>query len=265
MKKAKAKAKYVDKVKWALVTGASSGIGKATAMALAKQGYSLILIARRTKVLADISKNIKLIDKELDAVAVGLDLSCQDDLSAWINDNQRVLEKVEVLINCAGFAKGVDKIQDANFQDYGDMLDVNVKGLLQITLPVVKLMAQKKSGYVFNLGSVAGRWVYPGGVGYCASKFAVRAISDAMRQDLLGTGVRVTNIEPGMVETEFSIVRLGDKKKADAVYAGMQPLTAEDIANQILWCLSQPKHINIQELVIYPTDQAHVGMVHRNS
>jgi hypothetical protein len=125
-------------------------------------------------------------------------------------------------------------------------------------------MIKKKSGHIVNIGSVAGRWIYPGGGIYCATKFAVRALSEGLRMDLMGTNIRVTNIEPGMVNTEFSLVRLGDQKKADSVYANMNPLKPEDIAETIAWCVARPQHVNIQELVIYPTDQAHVGMVHRD-
>jgi 3-hydroxy acid dehydrogenase / malonic semialdehyde reductase len=165
-------------------------------------------------------------------------------------------------VNNAGLAKGVGPFQDSLSDDWETMIDTNIKGLLSVTRELLPSIILNR-GHVLNMGSVAGRLVYEGGAVYCATKFAVRAISDALRLDLKGTGVRVTNIEPGMVSTEFSVVRLGNQQKADAVYAEMMPLTAKDIANTILWCLSQPVHVNISELVIYPTDQATVGHVVR--
>jgi NADP-dependent 3-hydroxy acid dehydrogenase YdfG len=156
----------------------------------------------------------------------------------------------------------VGSFQESELSDADEMIDTNIKGVLNITrefLPEIIANA----GHIVNLGSVAGRLVYEGGAVYCATKFAVRAISDALRLDLKGTGVRVTNIEPGMVNTEFSVVRLGNQQKADAVYSDMMPLSANDIAQSILWCVSQPPHVNISELVIYPTDQASVGHVVR--
>jgi 3-hydroxy acid dehydrogenase/malonic semialdehyde reductase len=143
------------------------------------------------------------------------------------------------------------------------MFDTNVKGMLYLTRAILPYMIKKKNGHIINLGSVAGHTVYPGGAVYCASKFAVRALSEGLRMDLAGTNIRVSNIEPGMVNTEFSKVRLGDQAKADQVYAGMTPLSPQDIAETILWCLQRPAHVNIQELIIYPTDQAAVGQVTR--
>ncbi len=172
--------------------------------------------------------------------------------------------KIEIkdLINSAGLAKGTELLQNSKSSDMNQMIDTNIKGLLEITKLFLPQII-KHQGHIVNLGSVAGRLVYEGGAVYCATKFAVRAISEGLRMDLKGTGVRVTNIEPGMVDTEFSLVRLGSKQKADAVYADMKALSAYDIAENIFWCLQQPKHINIQELVIYPTDQASVGQVVR--
>jgi NADP-dependent 3-hydroxy acid dehydrogenase YdfG len=154
-------------------------------------------------------------------------------------------------------------MQDADVNDWEEMIDTNIKGLLYMTRGVVGFMITKKSGHIVNLGSVAGRWTYPGGGVYCATKFAVRALSEGLRLDLIGTPIRVTNIEPGMVQTEFSLVRLGDQRKADQVYDKMTPLSAQDLAETILWCVQRPAHVNIQELVIFPTDQAGVGFVNR--
>jgi NADP-dependent 3-hydroxy acid dehydrogenase YdfG len=171
---------------------------------------------------------------------------------------------LEVLVNNAGLAKGTEKIQDGQTHDWDVMIDTNVKGLLYLTRACVPLF-NATSATIVNLGSVAGRWLYVGGAVYCATKFAVRALSEGFRMDLAGTGIRVCNIEPGMVESEFSIVRFEDEAKAKAVYAGMKPLTPQDIAETIAWTISRPKHVNIQELVIFPTDQAAVGQVSRNA
>ncbi len=182
-----------------------------------------------------------------------------------MKDYKTQLSGINVLINNAGLAKGTTTFQDSNPSDWNEMLDTNVVGVLNMTRLVLPFLIANQSGHIVNLGSVAGRYVYPGGAVYCATKFAVRALSEGLRMDLSGTGIRVTNIEPGMVETEFSIVRMGgDKTKADEVYKGMNPLTAHDIAETVCWCLERPAHVNIQELVIFPTDQAAIRQVHRH-
>ncbi len=249
----------------ALITGASSGIGLATARRLASDGYSLVLVARRLDVLKQVKAKLEKDFVGCQVQVFKVDLADRKAVLAWQKGNQKLISKIDALVNNAGMAKGTDKIQDLKWDDAEVMIDVNVKGLLSFSLPIVKAMAEKSSGHVVNLGSVAGRWAYAGGAVYCATKFAVRALSEAMRQDLIGRNVRVTNIEPGMVNTEFSTVRLGNKNLADKVYENMTPLSGDDIAESISWCLNQPKHVNVQELVIYPTDQAHLGMVHRRN
>lgn len=247
---------------WAIISGASSGIGVATASALAAKKYNLILLARREERLRALS--VELSSKyKIHCEFAGLDLRRRTDVEEWIDENSELLPQVEVLVNNAGLAKGTEKIQEASVDDWEEMIDVNVKGVLYLTRGVVPHMVSRNSGHIVNLGSVAGRWVYPGGGVYCATKFAIRALSEGLRQDLLGSKIRVTNIEPGMVETEFSIVRLGDGDRAKKVYSGMTPLKPEDIADSIVWCLDRPGHVNIQELVIYPTDQASVYHVAR--
>jgi 3-hydroxy acid dehydrogenase/malonic semialdehyde reductase len=254
---------------YTLITGASSGIGKATALKLAAKKENLFLIARRKKNLDSVKAEClklgakKVVVFDCDLQNFNFEKTEGKKVLAQISKLQKK-EKIEIknLINNAGLAKGTELLQNAKTSDWDQMIDTNIKALLKITkyfLPDII----KSQGHIVNLGSVAGRLVYEGGAVYCATKFAVRAISEGLRMDLKGTGVRVTNIEPGMVDTEFSLVRFGDQKKADAVYAEMHPLSANDIADQILWCLQQPKHINIQELVIYPTDQASVGQVVR--
>ncbi|MFS4460580.1 SDR family NAD(P)-dependent oxidoreductase [Bdellovibrio sp. HCB2-146] len=249
--------------KWALVTGATSGIGWATCESLAKQGYSILATGRRPERLDQLKKHLTKTAPTVQFQGATFDVSDRFEVSEFIKEQKSRLEKVEVLVNNAGLAKGIEKMQDANLDDWEVMIDTNIKGLLFMTRALLPLMLQRNSGHIVNLGSVAGRWTYPGGGVYCASKFAVRALSEGLRMDLLGSKIRVTNIEPGMVNTEFSLVRLEDKQKADKVYEGMTPLEAKDIAETIAWCVSRPAHVNIQELVIYPTDQAHVGQVAR--
>lgn len=247
-------------LKYALITGASAGIGKATAQALAQEGYALVLTARRLERLKKTAAECLKLGAP-DVIVQKLDITRQSEVAQFAKKLSSKI-KISVLVNNAGLAKGVELIQNSEHSDFDAMLDTNVKGLLYVTREFLpQLIAQR--GHIINLGSVAGRLVYEGGAVYCATKFAVRAISEGLRFDLKGTGVRVSNIEPGMVQTDFSLVRLGNQQKADAVYDGMMPLTAEDIARTILWCLSQPPHVNISELMIYPTDQASVGHVVR--
>ena len=246
---------------YAVITGASSGIGEATAKALAAKGHSLILTARRLDRLKKLQK--LCIDLGApDALIYKLDVRVHSDVLKIANDLKKKKMSINILVNNAGLAKGIGLFQNSDSNDWDHMLDTNVKGVLNTTRVFLPALIETR-GHVVNMGSVAGRLVYEGGAVYCATKFAVRAISDALRMDLKGTGVRVSNIEPGMVNTEFSAVRLGNQQKADEVYSDMMPLTAKDVAQSILWCLSQPVHVNISELVIYPTDQASVGQVVR--
>lgn len=250
-------------VKWALITGASSGIGWATAQSLAAQGFGILATGRRSEKLQELEKSLKSSYPQVAVKWACFDVSDRFEVSQFMKAHAADLAQVEILVNNAGLACGVEKMQDASLDDWETMIDTNIKGLLFMTRGVVEHMVKKNSGHIINLGSVAGRWTYPGGGVYCATKFAVRALSEGLRMDLLGSKIRVTNIEPGMVNTEFSVVRLGDQAKADKVYEGMTPLSAQDIAETIAWCAARPAHVNIQELVIYPTDQAHVGQVAR--
>lgn len=249
--------------KWALITGATSGIGWATAQALAAQGFDILATGRRYEKLQELEKALKSAHPGRQVKIACFDVSDRFEVSEFLKAHTQEMAAVEVLVNNAGLARGVDKMQDASLDDWEVMIDTNIKGLLFMTRAVVEHMVRRNSGHIINLGSVAGRWTYPGGGVYCATKFAVRALSEGLRMDLLGTAIRVTNIEPGMVNTEFSLVRMGDRAKANKVYEGMTPLSAHDIAETIAWCVARPAHVNIQELVIYPTDQAHVGQVAR--
>ncbi|AZZ36442.1 NAD(P)-dependent oxidoreductase [Bdellovibrio sp. qaytius] len=245
-----------------LITGASSGIGEQLSYLLAKEKKSLVLLARREDRLKKVQKQcLKL--GAADVQIFSCDVSDKKSVllaSKKIKANKKI--SVGSLVNNAGLAAGTELVQDAKTKDWDQMIDTNVKGLLWLTREFFESIILHQ-GHIVNLGSVAGRLVYEGGAVYCASKFAVRALSEGFRMDLKGTGVRVTNIEPGMVNSEFSLVRLGNQQKADAIYSEMLPLSPIDIAQNILWCLSQPAHVNIQELVIYPTDQASVGQVVR--
>jgi 3-hydroxy acid dehydrogenase / malonic semialdehyde reductase len=246
----------------AFITGATSGIGAATARVLAKAGYRLVLLGRRTERLAALAAELR--DAHRAPVeAVELDVRDKDGLARLQRERPHLFD-VDVLVNNAGLARGTEPLQEGNPDDWDEVLDTNVKGLLRVTRAVVPGMARRGRGHVVNLGSVAGRWVYPGGAVYCASKHAVRAINEGLRMDLHGSGVRVTTIDPGLVETEFSVVRFrGDSERAAKVYQGLQPLTPEDVAETILWCLSRPPHVNVQEVVLYPTAQASPTMVKR--
>ena len=247
-----------------LITGASSGIGAATARAFARKGHALYLLARQTDRLEAVATEIRR-DFAVQVKTAVLDVSSSEAVQAWETAAKSDLESISVLINNAGLAKGLDFFVDSKPSDWDAMIDTNLKGLLQMTQILLKQFKKKNMGHIVNLGSVAGLYPYPKGHVYNATKFAVRGFTEALRMDLLGTAIRVTEISPGMVETNFSRVRLEDESKAKAVYQGMTPLTADDIADAIVWCADRPARVNIQELVIYPTDQASPTMVHRKS
>lgn len=248
---------------WAIITGASSGIGSATSRAMAADGYHLYLLARRQDKLENLQKEIQKEHPKIQIKIALVDVTKASEVDAFFKQEASQLEAVEVLVNNAGLAKGADKVQTASYTDWDLMIDTNIRGLLYFTRGILPFFIKKNSGHIMNIGSVAGRWVYPGGAVYAATKHAVRVISEGLRMDLLGYNIRVTNIEPGMVNTEFSKVRFQDQAKADKVYENMKPLKAEDIADSIVWCLKRPPHVTIQELVIFPTDQAAITMVHR--
>lgn len=250
--------------KKALITGASSGIGHATALRLASEGMDLVLMARRMDRLEKLRREIES-EYKVRVIPVAADIRHHDELQAKFQALGSELETVDVLVNNAGLARGTSKLSEMHPNDWNEMIDTNIKGLVSLTRLMLPYFLKAQRGHIVNLGSVAGRWVYPGGTVYCATKFAVRAISDSLRMELIGTPIRLTNIEPGMVETEFSNVRLKDDAKAKAVYEGMTPLSSEDIADCIAWSLSRPPHVNIQEMVVFPTDQVGVGApyVHR--
>lgn len=243
-----------------LITGASSGIGEAAARAYAALGKNLILLARRKSKLDQLASDLSQ-KHRIEALSFEVDVTDTESLSKFAS--QAPLSRVDVLINNAGLALGAEPIQDGKLENWEKMIDVNLKGLLRTTHLVLPYFLKKGRGHIVNLGSVAARQIYPNGNIYCATKAAVKALNESLRLDLHGKGIRVTEISPAMVETEFSEVRFGDPLKAKSIYAGMTPLTATDIAESIVWCTERPAHVNIQELVIYPTDQASTTLVHR--
>lgn len=244
----------------ALITGASSGIGMSCAKYFAKAGYHLILAARRIERLNELKQELNKLYPHITVELIQLDVREREEVSKKLS----YLTDIDILINNAGLSSGLEPVQDGDIDDWEKMIDTNIKGLLYVTRAITPGMVAKNKGHIINIGSIAGHEIYPGGNVYCATKHAVVSLSKAMRIDLFGTDIRVTEIDPGMVETEFSLVRFhGDKEKADSVYEGMQPLTADDIADVILYCASCPPHVNISEVVIMPTAQARVGMVKR--
>jgi NADP-dependent 3-hydroxy acid dehydrogenase YdfG len=249
----------VEAGKIAVVTGASSGIGAASARALAAAGFQVVLGARRLERLLDVAREINAAGA---AEAVALTLDVADAVSVEVF--AAAVPRVHLLVNNAGGAQGLEPIAAARDDDWRTMWEVNVLGLMRMTRALLPALLASGDGHVVNLGSVAGFETYAGGAGYTSVKHAVRAISRTLRLELLGKPVRVTEIDPGMVETEFSQVRFrGDQEKASAVYRGMQPLTAEDVADCVVWAATRPSHVNVDEIVVRPRDQATAHHVHR--
>ena len=241
--------------KIALITGATSGIGKATAIKLTEAGYSTIITGRRKERLDELAK--ELTDKGIQVLTLQFDVRNQTEVHNAIAGLPSEWQNIDVLVNNAGLAVGTSPIQDGIVDDWERMIDTNVKGLLYVTHEVAPLMIKNGKGHIVNLASVAGKEVYPGGNVYCATKHAVDALSKAMRIDMLKHNIKVTNIAPGMVETEFSIVRYkGDTQAADNVYKGITPLTGEDIADTIVFAVTRPAHVCLNDIKIMPTAQA---------
>jgi 3-hydroxy acid dehydrogenase / malonic semialdehyde reductase len=242
-----------------MVTGATSGFGKAIAIRFAKHGYNIIITGRRKERLVELEKEL-LSFGNIKVLSLNFDVRKPGDVTTAINNMPPEWKNIDILVNNAGLAVGLSHIDDGHIDDWERMIDTNIKGLLYVTRAVSPLMVARNSGHIFNIGSIAGKENYENGNVYCATKSAVDSLSRSMRIDLLKHNIRVTNIAPGMAVTEFSIVRFkGDEEKADAVYKGIEALTAEDIADVIYYCASLPEHVCINDLVITPTQQAGVN------
>jgi 3-hydroxy acid dehydrogenase / malonic semialdehyde reductase len=238
------------------ITGASAGIGTACARALAAAGAHLVLAARRRDRLETLAAELKE-EHGAETLIVELDVRDAASIDRAVAGLPEAWREVDVLINNAGLGRGLEPMHEGDPEEWEEMIGTNVTGLLRITRALLPGMIERGRGQVVNLGSTAGHEVYPGGTVYCATKHAVRAITQGLRHDLLGTPIRVSSVDPGMVETEFSVVRFrGDRERADAVYAGMQPLTPEDIAEIVLFCVTRPPHVSIDHIVVKPTAQA---------
>lgn len=246
------------------ITGASAGIGEACAFAFAREGARLLLAARRLDRLE--AMRAKLMKAGAAAVhLIGLDVRNRGAVESAVSGLHAEWRAIDVLVNNAGLSRGLDKLYAGSIEDWEEMIDTNVKGLLYVTRAVVPGMVERDRGHVISLGSTAGEMTYPKGAVYCATKAAERSINDGLRQDLLGTRVRVTSIDPGMVETDFSRVRFrGDEERAAKVYKGLTPLVAEDVADAIVWAATRPAHINIARVLMTSVDQANSLLFNRS-
>lgn len=245
------------------ITGASAGIGEACARAFAAAGARLLLAARRLERLTALQDELKE-EFGTETHIIALDVRDAAAVRDAVESLPQEWREIDVLVNNAGLSRGLDPVQRGDLNDWEEMIDTNVKGLLYVSRAVLPGMVERKKGHVINIGSIAGREVYPAGNVYCATKHAVRALTKGMQIDLNGTGVRVTGVDPGMVETEFSLVRFhGNEEKAEGVYRGMTPLSAADVAEAVLFCATRPPHVNVHELLLMPTDQASATVVNR--
>lgn len=248
-------------MKTVFITGATSGIGKATAELLAKQGHKIIICGRRTSVLEQLESELSLFTE---IFSLNFDVRNREEVENAIQSLPNNWKNIDILINNAGNAHGLDSLADGNIDDWEAMIDGNVKGLLYVSQPIIQLMKARNSGHIVNISSVAARQTYANGVVYCASKKAVDVISEGMRIELTEFGIKVTNIQPGAVATEFSNIRFkGDNERAKTVYAGYEALKAEDIADAISYCINAPERVSIAELCIYPKAQAEPRTIFR--
>jgi NADP-dependent 3-hydroxy acid dehydrogenase YdfG len=246
----------------AFITGATSGIGEATAKLLARHNFDLILCGRRSDRLKSLQEDLSSLT---DVTTLSFDVRREEDVNKSINSLPDRWRKIDILLNNAGNAHGLSPIQSGDVTDWNAMIDINVKGLLYVSKAVIPFMTARASGHIINIGSIAGKEVYPNGNVYCASKFAVDALTKGMRLDLNSFGIKVTSINPGLVETEFSLVRFkGDSEKAAVTYKGLDPLKGEDIADIILYVVSAPQHVVLADITVFPTAQASSTLVKRN-
>lgn len=247
------------------ITGASSGIGRACAHSFAREGANLLICARRGERLAGLKQELSVGHPGIKIHAFELDVRDRDAVEESLNTLPGDWKEIDILVNNAGLSRGLDKLHEGLIEDWEEMLDTNVKGLLYVTRTVVPWMVARNTGHIINIGSIAGHEVYPRGNVYCASKHAVDALTKGLRLDLVDTPLRVTTVDPGLVETEFSEVRFhGDRERAASVYKGFKPLSGADIADAVVWSASRPPHVQIAEIVIFPTSQASAAVVHRS-
>lgn len=253
------------KGKVVFITGASSGIGAACSKAFVGLGARLLLAARRLDRLEVLQKRL---NQEFGAeiYTVRLDVRYRDHVRQVIASLPEEWGAIDILVNNAGLSRGLDKLQEANIDDWEEMIDTNVKGLLYVSRAVIPGMVKRGRGHIINIGSIAGHEVYPGGSVYCASKHAVKAIAKGLKLDLLGTPIRVTSVDPGMVKTEFSLVRFhGDQEQAEKVYKGLIPLSPDDVADAVVYSATRPPHVNINQIILMPTAQASATLAHRKN
>lgn len=247
--------------KIALITGATSGIGKATAIKLSENNFDLILCGRRAEKLEELRAQLS---KTVRVHTLIFDVRSKQHVASQLGSLPAEWKNIDVLVNSAGNAHGLSSIQNGDIEDWDAMMDGNVKGLLYVSRAIIPQMVERKKGHIINLSSVAGKQTYANGVVYCASKKAVEAISEGMRLELTEHGIKITNIAPGAVETEFSEVRFkGDKERAKKVYEGFEPLLAEDIADLISYCVNAPDRVTIADVLVYPKSQSAPSMIYR--
>jgi len=245
------------------ITGASSGIGMSCARIFAADGARILMAARRLDRLNKLAAELRAAAK-VPVHAFALDVRDQQAVERAVGGLPPEWAAIDVLINNAGLSRGLDKIHEAKLSDWEEMIDTNIKGLLYVSRAVIPGMVKRGAGHVINIGSIAGHELYPGGNVYCGTKFAVKAISQGIRIDLVATPIRVSSVDPGMVETEFSLVRYhGDKEKADKTYKGFKPLSPDDIADAVHYCATRPPHVNINDMIVMPQAQAGVLVVNR--
>ncbi len=244
------------KGKTVFVSGASAGIGYFTACTFAREGARLILAARRESRLERLAQKLNE-DYGATSLCLKIDVRQQREVIKQLNSLPARWRKIDILVNNAGLSRGLSKLHEGDLTDWEEMIDTNIKGLLYVSRVIIPWMVKRETGHIINIGSIAGHDVYPGGNVYCATKFAVDALTKGMQMDLVDTPIRVSSVDPGMAETEFSIVRFhGDKDRAKDVYKGIKPLTGQDVAEAILFCATRPPHVNINQIRIMPTAQA---------
>ena len=247
------------------ITGASAGIGKACAMAFAKEGADLLLAARRVERLKELAEEL-IGNHKIKLKTIKLDVRNRNEVKDTLTSLNDEWKNIDILINNAGLARGFNKIYEGKIDDWEEMIDTNIKGLLYVTRQVLPKMVEQQRGHIINIGSVAGHETYPLGNVYAATKFAVDALTKSIRMDVLDKNIKVSTVDPGLVETEFSVVRFsGDEEKASNVYKGIVPLTAVDIADAVLYCATRAEHVNINEIILTPLSQASPTMVHRKT